>query len=274
MAESLQDKTPSSNAPQCNWGDYNEALSGSKNHYESGLKFITGLIEENPEEPLNHLRRAKLLQRFGYTEAYDDYAKENQIKPNVEAYRGMGQICIYSGIERRNFPLALQHYTKAIKLDSKAPWLHLGRAKAWDELGFADEALADASVEIELFPSMEEAYYTRGTIYQKMGRLPEALKDFQKSRTLDGHFMTASIKAIGAIEQKQAELANPGIFTRVYNAIFSSSETAPNTQKYENNRIPEEALELLIRQAYAKNPNRSTKARAAQSFAPQNQRQQ
>jgi tetratricopeptide (TPR) repeat protein len=86
----------------------------------------------------------------------------------------------------RNWAEALTAISEAIKLDPANPQYYLRRAFIYDAgLGQMDKAVADASMAIELAPSLVEAWKTRGTASMHGGECGPALLDIEQAIALD-----------------------------------------------------------------------------------------
>ena len=122
----------------------------------------------------------------------------------------------------KQYTNAVNSYTSAIELNASNPFLYLNRAvvraemidfistidNAYQRISIDsdpaqqlrnsgtrtysyDEAIADLTKAIELYPSFAYAYYNRANLLALSGKLPEAFDDYTKAIELNPHFAEA-----------------------------------------------------------------------------------
>jgi tetratricopeptide (TPR) repeat protein len=84
-------------------------------------------------------------------------------------------------VNGKDYPQAIQLFTRAIEIDPKyAPAYH-GRGVAYLNQGERDRAIADFSEAIRLDPTDARALYHRGVAYFRSGDYDRALPDFSEA---------------------------------------------------------------------------------------------
>jgi len=94
----------------------------------------------------------------------------------------------YRGIawmEKRNYPQALDDFTKDIELDPHSAESFLGRAMVYNFQNKPDRAIADCEKAIELNSHLAFAYFVRGLTYFYCGDYERALADFTFAIEID-----------------------------------------------------------------------------------------
>ncbi|TYK21148.1 serine/threonine-protein phosphatase 5 [Cucumis melo var. makuwa] len=79
---------------------------------------------------------------------------------------------------------AIDLYTQAIELNGQNAVYWANRAFAHTKLEEYGSAIQDASKAIEIDPKYSKGYYRRGAAFLAMGKLKEALKDFQQLKKI------------------------------------------------------------------------------------------
>ena len=85
--------------------------------------------------------------------------------------------------ERKNWEVAIVHYTEAIRLNPEYAEAYYNRGVAYHEKGEPDKAIEDYSGSIRLSPSAV-AYIRRAVTYQRQGDQAKADADFAKAKEL------------------------------------------------------------------------------------------
>jgi Flp pilus assembly protein TadD len=83
--------------------------------------------------------------------------------------------------------VAHEHFTAAVKLDSKDAAAWDGLARIWRDWGFSNLALPDATRAVYYAPDSAVVRNTLGTILQSLGRRAEARAAYEKALSLDAH---------------------------------------------------------------------------------------
>ncbi|KAJ6401199.1 hypothetical protein OIU84_016584 [Salix udensis] len=79
---------------------------------------------------------------------------------------------------------AIDLYSQAIELNGENAVYWANRAFAHSKLEEYGSAIQDASKAIEIDPKYSKGYYRRGAAYLAMGKIRDALKDFQQVKKL------------------------------------------------------------------------------------------
>ncbi len=98
----------------------------------------------------------------------------------VEDYYAQG-IARYAAGDYRG---AVDHFSQAIRLDSKDARYYWRRGDAYDELGLLKEALQDYGEALRLDPTNPSYFMYRGLTLDKLGQSKEALVDYNRSLEL------------------------------------------------------------------------------------------
>jgi len=77
------------------------------------------------------------------------------------------------------FKQALEHYTKAIKLDPTDPAFYSNRALTYSNLDLNDKAIQDANQCIKLKPDWSKGYYRKGVALFNLKQYEEAKKEYE-----------------------------------------------------------------------------------------------
>jgi hypothetical protein len=78
------------------------------------------------------------------------------------------------------FDRAVEQHNFALGLSPSDPWVdYTNRGNAHSALGALDEALKDYAQALQLREHYNQAYYNRGIVFEKQGKLPEARQQFQ-----------------------------------------------------------------------------------------------
>ena len=87
-------------------------------------------------------------------------------------------------MKSKDYPGAIQSFTKAIELHPNAPRAFYNRGVALENLDHNEEAIQNYSEAIRLAPDMALAYSARGVCLVRLHRDPDALIDFQRALQL------------------------------------------------------------------------------------------
>ncbi|MCL4253551.1 MAG: tetratricopeptide repeat protein [Anaerolineae bacterium] len=97
----------------------------------------------------------------------------------------------YAGLEM--YQLAVDDYTRAIKLVPENTSLYYARAYVYEDMGAYPLAIADFNHILSIEPDDEYVYRGRGRIYEAMGDYQQAIADFTQAITLNPRFTSAYI---------------------------------------------------------------------------------
>ena len=153
-----------------------------QNNYKDALNDLNKSIELSPESSYYYNNRADFY--YDYLEDYDlslkDYAKvialNNDSYETARAINNRAIIYINQGEDK----LAIDEYSKAIKIEPTEPLCYSNRARRWQHLGDYTNALKDYSKSIELETDNPEWYGYRADCYIEIENYNSALKDYDK----------------------------------------------------------------------------------------------
>ncbi|XP_057849344.1 serine/threonine-protein phosphatase 5 [Cryptomeria japonica] len=108
-----------------------------------------------------------------HTSGRSDFERAEEIKALANA-----------AFQAHKFSQAIELYTQAIELNSQNAVYLANRAFAHTKLEEYGSAIADATKAIEIDLKYSKGYYRRGAAYLAMGKVKEALKDFQQVKRI------------------------------------------------------------------------------------------
>ena len=151
----------------------------SKGEHELAERDFSRAIELSPQNADAYigLGWAYYAQKK-HDDAVASIVKATVIEPdNVRAHLQLG--FVYQNA-KRDYQLAVQSYSKALRLDKRNVNAYLGRGFSRHAMGEYDPAIADYSEAVALAPDNVSAYIERGIVYRNGGDLAAAMKDGQK----------------------------------------------------------------------------------------------
>ena len=114
---------------------------------------------------------------IGAMASYEACIEMGSLTPKALAtgYRNLGITYNSTGSTSK----AIELYDKALALNPADPWADfVNRGNAWSALGNYDKALQDYEAALKVRPGFDQAYYNRGIVYEKQGKIPQAKEDF------------------------------------------------------------------------------------------------
>jgi tetratricopeptide (TPR) repeat protein len=153
----------------------------TQGRWDAAEKDYRKILEENPRYPGIHFRLARLLlSKPDPPPGFQDQAKkelqqELEIDPNnAGAEYVLGELARQGG----DLPAAVQHFTKAIKLNESFSDAYLGLGMTFvAEKNYA-EAVAPLEAAVKLQPGNPAAHYNLATAYARTGRKEDAEREF------------------------------------------------------------------------------------------------
>jgi tetratricopeptide (TPR) repeat protein len=120
----------------------------SLNRYDSAIYFITKFIALKPQNPLAYeIRGDYYASLLKYSEAFHDYKTAIDLgRSDFELFISAGAMCV----RLKDFPRAIDYYSKAIKLKPQASEGYLRRSDAYRQADMAKEAYSDIDKAIAL----------------------------------------------------------------------------------------------------------------------------
>ena len=96
----------------------------------------------------------------------------------ARTYRNIGMV-YHAKKENKK---AIEYYTKAIALKPKdVENDYINRANAWDDEANYEKALLDYNKSLSIVPNNPNTYYNRGIVYRRVGKIAEAIKNYDKA---------------------------------------------------------------------------------------------
>ncbi len=139
--------------------------------YEKALQIVNGQIAEHPDDADAYDRRSTIYSLLGRNdEALADCDKAISLEPGT-AFHYFNRGAIYE--QRKEYPLAVNDYTKALALSQKGNPLqglmYFNRARAYTAIESYDKALDDVKQGEKLAPAFPQNYILESLIYDKKG---------------------------------------------------------------------------------------------------------
>lgn len=163
---------------------YNSAILFTKmGHYQEALKAYNQTITICPNLTEAYNNRANLFVILNrYEDAIRDLNHAIEINPHLpEAYNNRANLLIEKHCNKE----ALNDYNLAIHINPEfaEAYYNRGRLLATNPDRHED-AYSDYNRAIKINPQYAKAYYNRGLLLNKMGRIEEAQRDFDKAKEL------------------------------------------------------------------------------------------
>lgn len=157
--------------------------------YEKALSEIDTLIAEDYRVVYELERKALVLMLM-------DSINESQsvietlllINPNSAFGHDLNGI---TQLKNENYALAIEHFTKAIQIDSTFAMAYYNRGLAFKYLGNNEGALVDMNKAIELRQNLAQFYFTRAIVSKNQGEMDDALADYDRALMLNDDFQAA-----------------------------------------------------------------------------------
>ena len=123
-----------------------------------------------------------------YLKAIEHYSKAIKLNPRLSGvYNNRGNIYSSNG----EFDRAIKDYNKAIELNPEFAEIYNNRGAAYDSNGELDHAIADYDKAIKLNPEFAKAYYNRGAACSSNGEFDRAIADYDKAIELNPKYVKA-----------------------------------------------------------------------------------
>lgn len=136
---------------------------------------------------------------------------------------------------KKNYSLAVEHFTRAISMDRDNPVLYSNRSAAYAALEKYNEALQDADSAILLNPTWVRGHGRRATALHFLKRLREAKEEYEKILAVE----PSNENALNCLKEIEAELLKQqmgnekGMFPSVFlGDVFGKLATDPLTANY------------------------------------------
>jgi tetratricopeptide (TPR) repeat protein len=157
-----------------------EALE-TQGKWQDAEKEYRGVLEKNPKAPGIHFRLGRLLLSVpnppaeNADKAKKEFEAELAIDPaNAGAEYVLGELDRQSN----DFDGAVQHFSKATKLDGSFAAAYLGLGVALMSQKSYSEAIAPLETAVKMQPDNPAAHYSLATAYARAGRKADADREF------------------------------------------------------------------------------------------------
>jgi tetratricopeptide (TPR) repeat protein len=174
--------------------------------YDMYISTISMSIDIMPENYHKIFKRGDVFYVKGdYNNAIKDYDECIRLKPNhSKALHHRGDAFFQLGF----FEKSIESYSLAIEIDNQSDSIYYRRALAYKEIGKQDLAINDLTSAINIDPIHKSIFYfTRGEIYESVGKLDLAGKDFKIGNELQYKSMHDTISQLN-IQDKMQMLLN------------------------------------------------------------------
>src|SRR3972149_2138113 len=140
-------------------------------------------INEAPEKELSSAEAninhgADNYQRGQYDEAISDFSKAIEINPAyAEAYTNRGN----AYATQENYDQAISDYNESLKINPRLTETYNNRGIAYGKgKGQYDKAISDFNKAIEINPTYAEVYFNKALVFEKTGRVREAVEVYKE----------------------------------------------------------------------------------------------
>ena len=150
--------------------------------YQKALTDYNLAIKQEPKSASNYSCRALVFGSLGeYPKEIDDCDQALRLDPkNAQAYRARG----HGFLELKDYNKAISNYSKAIHFDPGNPRSYEGRGSAYSKIGHHDKAIEDFDKALALKPApleLGEIYINRAGEFVLLGKIEEAVADCSKA---------------------------------------------------------------------------------------------
>jgi protein O-mannosyl-transferase len=154
-------------------------------YWDSGIDLWTHTLAVNPANFIAHDNLGDALLMQGKPdEAYAQFQLAADVTPRDPWCHGnMGAYLQ----ERGHLPEAIEQYELTLRLSTDPFMLaltHANLGSAYRDLGMESAALDNYNEAIRINPNQFNAYFGRGKLFEKQGKLADAIRDFSKSLDL------------------------------------------------------------------------------------------
>ncbi|XP_053330275.1 uncharacterized protein LOC128504265 [Spea bombifrons] len=163
--------------------------------YEEAVQAFNQLLKLNPLSPAGHIARGNAYMEYGHKNATEraqrDFIKALHLNPGSTAAR----ICLGYNLQALGFhQRAWNQFTVALDIDAHSMLGFEGRSIVNLQMGDTFAALQDMNAALKLGVTAQ-LLTNRGVIHQFMGKLPNAMKDYQSAITADPDYSLAYFNA-------------------------------------------------------------------------------
>jgi tetratricopeptide (TPR) repeat protein len=155
------------------------------NNTDDALWHLREAVAISPGDPMNYVDLGLCLQEsHQFDAAVEQYQKAMGVTANTEelavAYTNLGSLYEQVG----NYPVAIEKYKKAITLTVDKEQLatdYTNLGSAYDQSGNYQDAYKSYNLALQLNPKLFNAYFNRGLVLEREGKIEEAVADYQHS---------------------------------------------------------------------------------------------
>lgn len=156
-----------------------EALE-AQGKYDQAITEYREVLKRNPDLPDIHDRIGRLLLALPKSDANKQAARrefEEELQVN-QANSGAEYILGELARQDQQFPVAIEHFEKATKLDPQFADAFIGLGRSMLEAGRNADALAPLQTAEKLRPDIPAVHLYLGTAYSRTGNKEEARREF------------------------------------------------------------------------------------------------
>lgn len=140
-----------------------------------------------------------------YEAAITAYSTALEIDPrSAEAYIGRG----WAYHLLKDYQHAIADYVKLLEIDPKndVAWMQCAIARTMSN--DPEHALSDINKSIELNPKEPQAYYTRGSVFEALGKVADAVRDYRQALSIDAKHEDSQ-KAVARLGESAEKAEDP-----------------------------------------------------------------
>jgi tetratricopeptide (TPR) repeat protein len=172
-----------------------------------------------------------------FTEAADTFRRAARLKPNYEAFIGLGE----SQYRLKQPTEALASYAQALKLNPKLDVAHynIGLIR-YEQKAYAD-ALASFKAAVDIAPADAEEYYYYGLTLNELKRRDEAIAALREAVGVDQHYTAAYIALASVLDGAERRTEAADLLRRLTRlepakgqGFFELGNVLHNDRKYED----------------------------------------
>jgi tetratricopeptide (TPR) repeat protein len=170
------------------------------------------VLEKNPKLPGIHYRIGRLiLSKPKTATTFDDARKEFDAELSINPNNpGAEYVLGEMAREEEDWPDAIQHFGKAVRLDSNFADALIGYGRSLNAAGKADDAVAPLEQAVKLQPRNPTAHYHLAIALRRAGKKDDADREFAEyKRTSDGARQLTHDVQLGVLGPQQVDPQPP-----------------------------------------------------------------
>ncbi|KAG8560814.1 hypothetical protein GDO81_015139, partial [Engystomops pustulosus] len=164
-------------------------------HYKEAVQAFSQVLHINPQNPEGYIGRGNAYMEYGHEEgikrARSDFVKALHLNSTCIAAR----ICLGYNLQAQGLlQRAWNHFTVALDIDATSMLGFEGRAIVNLQMGDTFAALQDMNAALKLGVTAQ-LLTNRGVVHQFMGKLPNAMRDYQSAIAADPKYSLSYFNA-------------------------------------------------------------------------------